>query len=528
MLDEEAFPESETLKRSVGRRWILIGAAALLWVIGRSTGIVETSWTVIAAALIVYLAINYGLARLVRSGWHRGWLVHCFAALDLTLAGLLVVHYGAGGLALAIPFVILPYSELYDHLGWAMTSLAAGAVYFGAAAAHELIFEASRQYLPASTSPVYIEATLTAVITWGLGLTWSSVFGRLSNTRAVIAAWEAGSLEERIPAERADQLGLLEHSVNRILDRVSRTIADVNQDAKRLSSSTARASLSAQRLAEDGQKVATQAGVIVEDLMSSGSTAKGELTALNDLGTAADALGARAELVAAEGEESADSVARGYDQVIKISGELREYTASIQGTVAAVGQLSSNFKRVGDFAVAIGKIARQTHVLALNAAIEAARAAEHGQGFAVVAEQVRTLAGEAGRSAREVTETIGEVRDGIDRVAETIAAGEQRIGEVAESASDACDALSHVGQSLSEAFSLASETAAVSRKQNEGITALAEEIHDFVSQQNRWAKHLQEIREQIESQHTALVELGRVSSDLTDLASVFSRTHAGK
>ena len=525
MTDEEACPASETLRRSVGRRWILIGATALLWVIGRLTGAVEASWAVIAATLIVYLAVNYGLARLARSGWYRGWLVHCYAALDMTLAALLVVHYGAGGLALAIPVVILPYSQLYNRLSWILASLGAGAVYLGAAAAHELIFEASRQYLPASTSPIYIEATLTAVITWGLGATWSSLFSRLSNTRAVIAAWESGALDERAPAERADQLGLLERSMNRIFDRVSRTMADLNQDAKQLSSSTAKASLSAQRLAEDGQKVVTHAGVIVEDLMSGGSIAEGELAALKDLGTAAEALGSRAERVAAEGGESADAVTRGHDQVIRISAELGEYATGVKGTMAAVGQLSSSFKRVGEFAVAIGKIARQTHVLALNAAIEAARAAEHGQGFAVVAEQVRTLAGEAGLSAREVTETIGEVRDGIDRVAATLAAGEQRIGELAKSASDACDALSQLGPSLSEAFGLASETATVSRRQNEVITTLADEVHNFVSQQNRWAKDLQEIRERIESQLTALVDLGRVSSDLADLASAFSRNH---
>jgi methyl-accepting chemotaxis protein len=485
------------------------------------------SWTAGAVALIAYLATNYGLARLVRSGWYRSWLVHCFAALDLILAGLVIACFGAGGLVLAIPVVVLPYSELYGRPGWVVPSLATATVYIGAVAAHRLAFEAPGESMLAATSPVYIEAALTAVVTWVLGAFWSSWGSRLSRTRAVMAQWESGSLEARVPTERSDRLGQLERTVNQILDQVSRRMAHLDQAARQLSSNSAQAGLAAQRLAESSQGVVNQLRGIIAQMRSAGSVAEDKLAALEDLGRTAEALGSRAELAALEGGEAVDSVARSYDQVNAISGELGEYATGAQGTVAAVGQLSGSFKRVAEFAAAIGKIARQTHVLALNAAIEAARAADHGQGFAVVAEQVRTLAAEAGRSAREVEETVGEMKEGIDRVAETIAAGEQRIGEVAKSASEACATLSLAGPSLSQTLSLASETATASRKQSQGFATLASEFDSLTAQRDRWQQELQELRRSLESHLESLAELERLGSDLAQLGEGFRAAQHG-
>src|SRR3989475_5711993 len=106
---------------------------------------------------------------------------------------------------------------------------------------------------------------------------------------------------------------------------------------------------------------------------------------------------------------------RGRDRVARASQTLRTMGEEVRATAATVAGLSGMSERIAAFAQTIARIARQTHLLALNAAIEAARAEEHGEGFAVVADEGRALAGEAGRSAREVAELVSELRAGVGR-----------------------------------------------------------------------------------------------------------------
>src|SRR3989441_5515633 len=156
---------------------------------------------------------------------------------------------------------------------------------------------------------------------------------------------------------------------------------------------------------------------------------------------------------------------RGRERVARASATLRAVGEEVRATASTVAGLSGMSERIGVFAQTIARIARQTHLLALNAAIEAARAEEHGEGVAVVADEGRTLAAEAGKSAREVADLVRDLRTGIEAAARAMQSGETKVRDIGGVAAEADGALQELHQGVQLMGELVDATAEVSRNQ---------------------------------------------------------------
>jgi len=277
-----------------------------------------------------------------------------------------------------------------------------------------------------------------------------------------------GDLTVRLEHRSQDELGKLAAAFNRFLDKLHGTIGQVAASANELGVAARRLTGVAE---ESNRTVSSQLGEINQV-----ATAMHEMTAtIHDV--AANAASA------ANGAGEADDEARHGQQVVSETIKvIDELAAEVENSADVIQQLEAESANIGAVLDVIRDIAEQTNLLALNAAIEAARAGEQGRGFAVVADEVRTLASRTQQSTGEIQVIIQSLQGRAAAATQAMASGRSkagasvaRAGAAGESLAKITSAVASINDMNTQIASAAEEQSAVSEEINRNTVS----IHDL-------------------------------------------------
>lgn len=206
--------------------------------------------------------------------------------------------------------------------------------------------------------------------------------------------------------------------------------------------------------------------------------------AMEEMSAASEEVARETEFTAGAAEDANENAREGQQLVVDAVKSFESLTSNIHGSMQVVERLAEQSRGVTDILSVIKSIAEQTNLLALNAAIEAARAGEQGRGFAVVADEVRTLAQRSHEATVEIDDVLGKIQSGVQEAVHSMQASVGVTEHSVSTANSLTEKLEEILQGVSTINARAQSISAATLEQTESVNHVLASIQTINSRAN--------------------------------------------
>ncbi|MBV7297892.1 methyl-accepting chemotaxis protein [Enterovibrio paralichthyis] len=274
-----------------------------------------------------------------------------------------------------------------------------------------------------------------------------------------------GDLRQRLEVKGNDEIGQLAQGFNGFVSKIHQVVGDVAATSQSLNNS-------ASVVAEQAQMTQTQSQSQRDRTML-------VVTAINEMGATVNEIAANAAHAADSANNAANETATGQNVVMSAQESIQQLAADMDNMAEVIRKLAGNTQQIGSILDVIRGVSEQTNLLALNAAIEAARAGEQGRGFAVVADEVRSLASRTAESTNEIQTMIDDLQKEAQFAVEAMENSQHLTSQGADASQNAASALMQINEQIVLISDINTQVATATEEQSTVVADINRNIEDI-------------------------------------------------
>ncbi|WP_431088676.1 methyl-accepting chemotaxis protein [Paenibacillus sp. 8b26] len=328
----------------------------------------------------------------------------------------------------------------------------------------------------------------------------------------------AGDLTQDIQVKSEDEIGQLGLAFRNMQDNLRSVIQNVGESADHVARSSNELTVSAEQTSAASEQVSQAVQEIASGAEKQTTGLENNSVALDEIAQGVTQIAERSISVADLARRSSLQAEEGRKSVEQTGEQMNSIHHSVEQSNRMIQTLQARSQEIGEITKVIGELSNQTNLLALNAAIEAARAGDHGKGFAIVADEVRKLAEQSQASATQIATLIAEIQHETETTVQTMNRVTTEVQDGLQISKETIVKLGDAMEGIRETTPQVEEVAAIAQQISASVQEIAATANELATIATGNAATSEEVAASSQEQLASMEEISASAQLLSTMA----------